>query len=191
MESNHINSFVKNSFIYFKDDNVVMQFIPIVLALFYGFYTREFRIIAHTVLGKLFTVTLILYYTKINYLYGTIVCVLAIFYYRMTDSSIEGFAKMVDNKMLLLGDKCDNGVLMHKGIPVNPEMTSHIYPEIQFPNDKACNPCDKTCDFTIIETGRELAEPKNSRDFMSIVHNAIMGDEFTSDFKPHMPQIIG
>jgi len=186
-QRNITNAF-KTSYIYFKDDNVVMQFIPIILALFYGFYNREFRIIAHSILGKLFVVTLILYYTKINYLYGTIVCVFAIFYYQMTDTSLEGFAAEIDKKMLK--DKCENGVLMHKGIPVNSEMASHVYPEIQFSN-KPCNPCDETCEFTIIETDRQMSEPKNSRDFMSIVHNAIMGDEFATNFTPYQPPIIG
>ena len=187
------DTFSKN----FGDNNVVMQFIPILLALFYGFYNREFRIIAHTVLGKLFAVTLILYYTKINPLYGTFACVLAIFYYQLTDTSIESFAAIIDKKMLgasksqFLKSNCENGTLMHKGIPVNPTMTSHIYPTIKFPNDNTCNPCDKTCEFDILETQRTMEEPKNSRDFLSIVHNAIMGDEFATDFKPHQAQIIG
>jgi hypothetical protein len=36
-----------------------------------------------------------------------------------------------------------------------------------------------------------LKEPKNSRDFFSVVHNAIMGNEFATDFKPHQASIIG
>ncbi len=195
MDSNYnLTNFLNRNFVYFQDNNVVMQFIPIVLALFYGFYNREFRIIAHTVLGKLFAVILILYYTKMNRLYGTVVCVLAIFYYQMTDTSVEGFAAMIDKRMLQqsgLKDKCENGVLIHKGIPVKTEMISHVYPEIKFPNDKACNPCDETCDFTVMETDREMKEPKNSRDFFSVVHNAIMGNEFATDFKPYKAPIIG
>jgi hypothetical protein len=166
-----------------------MQFIPIVLALFYGFYNREFRVIAHSVLGKLFVVILILYYTKMNRIYGTFACVIAIFYYQINDTTLEGFAAAIDNKMLMK-DKCKNGVLMHKGIPVKTEMISHVYPEIKFPNDKACNPCDETCEFSIIENDREIKEPKNSRDFFSVVHNAIMGNEFATDFKPHRASII-
>lgn len=196
MNSNYnLTNFLNRNFVYFQDNNVVMQFIPIVLALFYGFYNTEFRVIAHSVLGKLFVVILILYYTKMNRLYGTLVCVIAIFYYQMTDTTLEGFAAEIDNKMLqsaeMMKDKCKDGVLMHKGIPVKTEMISHVYPEIKFPNDKACNPCDKTCEFSVIENDRELKEPKNSRDFFSVVHNAIMGNEFATDFKPHRASIIG
>ena len=62
MNSNYnLTNFLNRNFVYFQDNNVVMQFIPIVLALFYGFYNREFRVIAHSVLGKLFVVILILY----------------------------------------------------------------------------------------------------------------------------------
>jgi hypothetical protein len=104
-------------------------------------------------------------------------------YYQLTDDSIEGFAQQLD--------KCVNGVLMNKGIPVKTEMISHVLPEIKFENDVPCNPCDKTCKFDILETAREMTEPKNSRDFFSVVHNAIMGDEFATAFKPYKAPIIG
>ena len=194
MESNYRknSSFLNGSFLYFQDNNVIMQFIPIILALFYGFYNREFVKLSHTVLGKLFAVVAILYYTKLNPMYGTFACVIAIMYYQMSDISMEGFAASIDKHML---DKCKNGVLTHKGNAVNPEMTSHVYPEIKFANDKPCNPCDNTCEFNIIESklqnDEDMKNPKNSRDFMSIVHNAIMGDEFAKDFKPYKAPIIG
>lgn len=173
---------LKRGFIYFQDNNVVMQFIPILLLLFHGFYSREFVTLSHTVLGKLFAVTLILYYTKLNYLYGTFACIVVIMYYQFTDMTTEGFAQQLD--------KCVNGVLMNKGVPVKTEMISHVLPEIKF-KDAPCNPCDNTCKFDILETGREMAEPKNSRDFFSVVHNAIMGDEFATKFEPYKAPIIG
>jgi hypothetical protein len=181
MES--LTSILNRGFIYFQDNNVVMQFIPILLLLFHGFYSREFTILSHTVLGKLFAVTIILYYTKLNFFYGTLACVTIIMYYQLTDITLEGFAQDLD--------KCVNGKLMNKGIPVKTEMISHVLPEIKFDNDVPCNPCDKTCKFSILETGREMSEPKNSRDFFSIVHNAIMGDEFATPFEPHKAPIIG
>lgn len=180
MES--LTSILNRGFILFQDNNVVMQFIPILLLLFHGFYSREFTTLSHTVLGKLFAVTLILYYTKLNYLYGTLACVIIIMYYQMMDLSQEGFVQDLD--------KCVNGVLMNKGVPVKTEMISHVLPEIKF-KDAPCNPCDKTCKFDILETGREMAEPKNSRDFFSVVHNAIMGDEFATKFEPYKAPIIG
>lgn len=181
MES--LTSFLNRGFIYFQDNNVVMQFIPILLLLFHGFYSREFATLSHTVLGRLFAITIILYYTKLNFLYGTLACVIVIVYYQMMDITMEGFAQDLD--------KCVNGVLMNKGIPVKTEMISHVLPEIKFVDDKACNPCDKTCKFDILESGREMTEPKNSRDFFSVVHNAIMGDEFATKFEPYKAPIIG
>ena len=180
MES--LTSILKRGFIYFQDNNVVMQFIPILLLLFHGFYKAEFATLSHTVLGKLFAVTIILYYTKLNFLYGTFACVIIIMYYQMMDISVEGFAQDLD--------KCVNGVLMNKGVRVKTEMISHVLPEIKF-TDSPCNPCDKTCKFDILETGREMSEPKNSRDFFSVVHNAIMGDEFATKFEPYKAPIIG
>ena len=121
--------------------------------------------------------------SKLNYLYGTFACVMAILYYKMTDTALEGFSQ--------IKDKCKNGVLMSKGMPVKTEMISHVYPEIKFAGDAPCNPCDKTCQFTILDAKREMEEPKNSRDFFSVVHNAIMGDEFATKFEPYKAPIIG
>ena len=64
---------------------------------------------------------------------------------------------------------CTRGQLMHQGSPVRPEMADHVFREIQFPSDSAkCNPCDKTCDFSIIEDriSREgaMVRPVSSRD---------------------------
>jgi hypothetical protein len=191
----NINSFLNKGVLYFQDNNLVMQFIPILLLLFHGFYGAEFVALSHTVLGKLFAVVLILYYSKLNYLYGTFACVIAILYYKMTDTALEGFEQIkkaheaVGSKGPL--DKCKNGVLMSKGMPVKTEMIQHIYPEIKFAGDAPCNPCDKTCQFSILDAKREMEEPKNSRDFFSVVHNAIMGDEFATKFEPYKAPIIG
>lgn len=183
----NINSFLNKGVLYFQDNNLVMQFIPILLLLFHGFYGAEFVALSHTVLGKLFAVVLILYYSKLNYLYGTFACVIAILYYKMTDTALEGFS----NEIQTVKENCKNGVLTSKGMPVKNEMIQHIYPEIKFAGDAPCNPCDKTCQFTILDAKREMEEPKNSRDFFSVVHNAIMGDEFATKFEPYKAPIIG
>jgi hypothetical protein len=188
----NINSFLNKGVLYFQDNNLVMQFIPILLLLFHGFYSAEFVTLSHTVLGKLFAVILILYYSKLNYLYGTFACVITILYYKMTDVSLEGFAQETQAMAHEIAkDKCKNGVLMSKGMPVKTEMISHVYPEIKFASDAPCNPCDKTCHISIMDTRREMEEPKNSRDFFSVVHNAIMGDEFATKFVPYKAPIIG
>jgi len=182
MESNLIKKTITRGFIYFQDNNIVMQFIPILLALFHGFDHRTFDSISHSVLGKLFVVVIILFYAKINKLYGTFACVIAVFYYHLNDKSVENFSAEIDKRMLSMQEKftkekCKNGLLMHNGLEVKPEMTSHVYPEIHFANDKPCNPCNKSCYFDILENKmtmeNELKNPKNSRDFIDkIVDNA-------------------
>ena len=48
---------------------------------------------------------------------------------------------------------CDaKGNLKNKGVIVRPEMVDHIFREIQFPdNSSKCNPCDESCEFSIVE----------------------------------------
>lgn len=188
---------------YLKDGSVVMQFIPIILVLIYVSYKTWFVDASHTILGKVVAVMMILYYTSIDYVYGTLCCVVIIAFYQMHER--EGFdtegipsvedislddgipsmeAKPVgDTKpkeggvkpLLTVGspltltpvpytidafntardtfiqEKCKNGVLMYKDFPVKSEMADHIFPEIQFNTKSRCNPCDTTCDYSIVE----------------------------------------
>lgn len=187
---------------YFEDDSVVMQFIPIMLVLVYASYKPWFIDTSQTILGKVIAVMLILYYTSIDYVYGTLCCVVIIAFYQMneregfgpnivgdqaepTNAKPVGEAKpreggvkpMVMKPMVMkpvvmkpVGDlkpdtidaftsardtfiqeKCRDGVLMYKDFPVKSEMADHIYPEIQFNTKSRCNPCDSTCDYSIVE----------------------------------------
>lgn len=46
----------------------------------------------------------------------------------------------------------DKNRLKNKGGVVHKEMTDHVFREVQFPNNSAkCNPCDESCEFSIIE----------------------------------------
>jgi hypothetical protein len=63
-------------------ENFLFQFIPIVFIFLFLRYTRDSVIISHTVLGKLFAVALILFYTKIDAVYGLVTCLLVILYYQ-------------------------------------------------------------------------------------------------------------
>jgi hypothetical protein len=78
------------------------------------------------------------------------------------------------NKMELLSffrkEHCDKrGRLMNNGAQVRPEMSDHVFREIQFKNDSAkCNPCDPTCEFSIIEERlskeEDLVRPVSGKD---------------------------
>ena len=199
---------------YFKNNSVVMQFIPIVLILAYASFRYEFTRVSHSILGKLFAVMLILYYTRMDFVYGTICCILVIWYYQQTE--IEGFKEEKDDKKKdeviddgtnlpppsvdtssvdissadtslegfetpivitidqfnvakdeFIKEKCKNGVLMYKDFPVKSEMADHVYSEIKFNGKTKCNPCDRTCNYNIIEaklaTEQKLI-PKTSND---------------------------
>jgi len=46
----------------------------------------------------------------------------------------------------------DKGRLKYKGSIVRQEMADHVFREIQFPSNSAkCNPCNESCEFSIIE----------------------------------------
>jgi hypothetical protein len=150
---------------------------------------------------------LIFYYTRIDFIYGTICCILVILYYQQTE--IEGFSmeetkekekKEEDKKEEVTDDgtnlpleegfetfeppiitidqfnaakdefikeKCKNGVLMYKDFPVKSEMADHVYSEIKFNDKSKCNPCDRTCNYNIIEAKLETEKkliPKTSND---------------------------
>ena len=69
----------------------------------------------------------------------------------------QGFFSSGTSKPELLSffrkEHCDkNGKLIHQGIAIRPEMADHVFREIRFHEEYAkCNPCDPTCQFSIIE----------------------------------------
>lgn len=251
----------------FEDNRFVMQFIPIILVLLFSLYARRFIEVGNSILGKLFAVVLIMFYTKLNILYGVFACVIIILFYQLTEVSVidhtiaedtiaegmkgnKGKKGKKDNKKPFvtpvvatpavaaaavtattttnqpassgqipapseededvedgtnlpdetdnnndtaegfesyqslypviniedfnaakeefIKEKCKNGVVMYKDMPVKPEMVDHIFSEINFTTKTKCNPCDRTCAYSIVEsklaTEEELGRPKNSND---------------------------
>jgi hypothetical protein len=59
---------------------------------------------------------------------------------------VEGF-DVVQN---FRNENCKDNNLYHKQMKINPDMVSHIYPELKFKNSE-CNVCDNNCEFSIIE----------------------------------------
>jgi hypothetical protein len=222
-----IISMLRDASDYFKNNSVVMQFIPILLILAYATYRHEFTKLSHSVLGKLFAVMLILYYTRMDVVYGTICCIIAIWYYQRTEiegmegvsedisqgldkdvaedsdkkeekenteepmedgtnmpnledsSNLEGFELFEKTPSIIsidqfnvakdefIKEKCKNGVLMYKDFPVKSEMADHVYSEIKYSGKNKCNPCDRTCNYNIIEAKLETEKkllPKTSND---------------------------
>ena len=187
---------------YFKNNSVVMQFIPIFLILAYVTHQYEFTMLSHSILGKLFAVVLILYYTRMDFVYGTVCCAVVIWYYQQTEMegfelekkkkddfvaddgtnlptleespSFEGFETSIltidqfnTAKDEFIKEKCKNGVLMYKDFPVKSEMAVHVYSEIKYNGKNKCNPCDRTCDYNIVEAKLDTENklvPKTSND---------------------------
>jgi len=150
----------------------IIHLLPIIIVSLLVMYQKPIAMFSHSVLGKLIAITLIVFYTKVDVLYGFFVCALVIFYYQ-TDY-VEGFDNSIpkpeDIKTTFKKQNCQNGSLIYKSLPVNPEMTSHIFPEINF-KGKQCNPCDENCEYSIIEeklkNEEDLTTPKNSNDWFN------------------------
>ena len=76
-------------------------------------------------------------------------------------------------------EKCKNGVLMYKDFPVKSEMADHVYSEIKFTTNKKCNPCDRTCDYNIVEAKLKMQEslmPKSSNDLFDAIKSIFVSD---------------
>lgn len=63
--------------------NILIEFIPIILIFLYVSYTTPFIIISNSILGKILAVTIIVYCTSVDQVYGMLSCLLIIWYYEL------------------------------------------------------------------------------------------------------------
>ncbi len=168
---------------------MIADFALIILISLFAFYPDRMIPLSHTSLGRLLAVAMIVYYTKVDILFGVFICVLTIYYYQMENfehmlNISEGFLwdmtftpyeqEVYDKLNMELKERqktfretnCSKGALIHKGVPVNKEMAEHVFPELKF-DGSPCNPCDNTCAFSILaqklNMEDELTRPKSSR----------------------------
>jgi len=156
------------------------QFIPIGLLFFFLSNRDEFVGFSQTIWGKVFAVFMILLYTNMDKTFGLFVCSLVILYYQSEwmesflnmkdlqewesellkeETTPEQNVEYVDidhnNSESIQNEfrknHCENGMLKHKNMNVNPDMTSHVFSEVNFKDGK-CNVCSPNCNFSIIET---------------------------------------
>ena len=66
-------------------NDCIFEIIPIIILFLFAYYSNEIEEISNTVLGKLLAITIIIYYTNENLLYGLIGCLLIIVYYQTKD----------------------------------------------------------------------------------------------------------
>ena len=158
----------------------LINILPIIIASVLYLYYKQTAVFAHSILGKLVAVALVILYARADVLYGALVCALVILYYQ-TDF-VEGFSlSLTDNldyctdsegfehapfdvtdaipyigetrsdvQQVFTKNNCDNGILKYKSMEVKSEMAPHVFSELNY-TDGPCNPCSPTCGFSIIE----------------------------------------
>ena len=71
---------------------IIIDFIPILIIFLFLCYTNISIQFANTVLGRFIAIAVIIYYTSIDYLYGLIACLIVVFFYQ--SMFIEGLKNM-------------------------------------------------------------------------------------------------
>jgi hypothetical protein len=183
-------------------NNILVEFIPIVLVFLFAVYPTFMKELSVSFLGRLFAIIIIIFYTSIDKIYGLFACSIIILYYQV--NSIEGMDSYCDSNiendpnkknycrvegMETLTDSlrnqfekqyCSNGKLTYKNSDVKTEMAMHVFPEINYTNN-VCNPCDKTCQYSIIEEKMKheenIVKPKNSNDWFWTKWSNIMNNQ--------------
>jgi len=134
---------------------IIPEFILIVSVFVFVVYTKELLTFSTTILGKLTSVCILLYYTSLHKLYGLLAAAVIIYlqhheYIRNQfygNYVREGFGK--DDFMQA---HCTDGKLKYKTSVVNKEMAEHVFPEIKYNHpEHRCHPCDPACEYTIME----------------------------------------
>jgi len=141
-------------------NKTILQFIPIILAFLLLAYSKPMAQFSYTILGKLFSVLLIIYYTSFDKMVGLFVCGLVILYYQLdcvdmlvygepsSNAFREGFTV---SKPEFRSQNCVNGTLKYKNMDVSDEMSDHVFREVKFENDSKCNVCSDACSFSVKE----------------------------------------
>jgi len=128
------------------------QFIPIILLFLYLGYPQKMNDFSVTILGKLIALSLIVFYTLIDRIYGAVVCGIIILYYHQF--YVEGLETLTDTlRSQFKTQNCKNGKLVYKNMDVKTDMAAHVFPEIQYKTN-SCNPCEDTCQYDILEERR-------------------------------------
>jgi NAD-dependent dihydropyrimidine dehydrogenase PreA subunit len=166
---------------------LIFQFIPIILIFLFVVYPKNAIFWSNTILGKIIAIIIVLFYSTVDIAYGIMVSLLFVLYYQMGNQYSEGMEN--DLRKQFEKQYCENGVLKYKTMQVKPEMTEHIFPEIEYEDETLkCNPCDSTCNYKIIEeritNESKIQEPKNSKDW---VWTQWFSTTKTDDKKPIKP----
>jgi hypothetical protein len=149
---------------------LVTQGLPIALIILYLLFPVVFVRASEHPLGKFVAVMIIVLYTYQDMIQGLIICLLIIIFYH---KEVEGFisettqnyvdflpkpSRKTNNEFenhlekdfTPIEDFCDASLnnVKYKDQKVKNCLVTHVYPELQF-RDGECNPCDKTCHFSV------------------------------------------
>ena len=147
--------------------NILIEFIPIILIFLYVSFTTPFIIISHSILGKILAMTIIIYYTAEDQVYGLLACLMILFYYNL---------EYVEQLNTLYYDKLYEGLSLieysydntsHLNIPTNLSTPSSIanitYPKnieiLDLAPKPIIEPFDADCYF------KTIANPNKKREF--------------------------
>jgi hypothetical protein len=183
----------------------IAKLLPLFLFYLFFAFPDDFLYISISPLGRFISILLILFYSLINTYSGLTMCVTVIVYYNLsfvektskfdsfmlvgnnsfTPFTIENFNNKEENeeqKNDFRQKNCENGQLKHKKNKVHIENCEHIYPDLEFTQSQ-CNPCDKSCGFTIreqLKIEEDIAYPKTDDSWVNNIWNT-----WFSDSTPH------
>lgn len=136
-------------------------------------------------LGRFVSVSLILYFTWVNKMYGFAMCIVVLSISLVYDMKSGVFAKepfSVGNQPLLFQDRtegfegisnkeafqknhCKDGKMHNKGVNVPTEMAPHVFPFLSFQKN-TCNACSDNCKCSFLQKEEELTRPVDSNDWI-------------------------
>ena len=144
-----------------KSIELISQFIPIIIIFTLITYSKPFVRFSYSILGKLFAILMVIFYTYLDKVVGLCVCGLVILYYQsdfcesmlnIDDELLNDYpddaTTHVDDYVFLQPDKkekmmnyCEaaatgneGAVLKYIDLTAKSDMTENIYPELGFKN---------------------------------------------------------
>lgn len=163
--------------------NSIHQYVLILIALLTLLYPTHIVQWSQSTLGRFVSVSLILYFTWVNKMYGFAMCIVVLGFSLFYDMISGVFVKepfSVGNQPLLFQDRtegfennkeafqkqhCKDGKLHNKGVTVPSEMAPHVFPFLSFQKN-TCNPCSENCKCTFLQKEEELTRPVDSNDWI-------------------------
>jgi len=143
----------------------VCQFIPIILIFLLLSQFKSVSVFAHTILGKILAIAIIVFYTTVDKFVGLFVCALFILFYQMdyvermmniSDAyNSNNIGGSLNNDLIndFRKNNCQQNTLVYKDMTVKDDMAELIFPYLKFnDSDNVCNPCSQTCPVSIIAT---------------------------------------